>query len=403
MMRKTPRLPSRLVAVTSLTASGLIMASPPASAALNPTPDPIWMTNGGVRAIIRYGGYVYIGGQFSKVRETPPTVLGESFDANGLARFDAATGVGDPTWTPDVSWGSFSSTGRPVVHALAAVDGKIFVGGDFGAVDGQPRINFAAVDAVTGIVDPGVTATIGVLGSKSVRALAGTSGKVYVGGYFTTVDGLTRKRLAAFNTDGTFDKTWKPKTDRRVASLAWDCAGTSLFVGGQFRRAAASGGAWVTRETVARFDPVTGAILPWAIPVGTIELDQVAFDLAPTCTQLNVGYGGRNYAVSFDLTDDVGQQIWRARTSGNVQTVAVMGDQVILGGHFSQVNGARRIRIAAVSLAAGSLDPDWHPDVDGSFYGPWDLLVTDDMLYVGGYFDLVGGVSKFFLARFTNV
>jgi beta-propeller uncharacterized protein DUF5122 len=401
-MRPTPRAAHHLV-VAGLMVTGLFAGAPPASAVMSNTPDPTWMTTGAVWSIIRYGDYVYVGGQFDKVRETPPGFPGESFVANGLARFDAVTGAGDPTWTPDVSWGSYVSNSKPIVYALAAAGGKIFVGGDFGAIDGLPRTNFAAVDAMTGAVDPATTASVGVLGSKGVRALTASADRVYLGGSFSAIDGQNRKHLAAFGVDGTLDAAWKPKADKKVLSLAWDCTASALFVGGQFRRAASAGGAYETRETVARFDPVTGALLPWSIPVGTIEQNQKAYDMAATCTQLNIGYGGRNYAAAFDLTDDVGQQLWRDQTAGNVQTVAVMGDRLILGGHFSQVNQIRRVRIASVFLSDGAVDPSWNPNVEGSFLGPWELLVTGSQLYVGGFFDLVGGVPQYFFARFTDV
>jgi hypothetical protein len=393
----------KLLGVMIAAMATLFAGAPPASAALNNTPDPTWMVTGAVWSIIRYGDFIYVGGQFDKVRETPPGVPGDSFEANGLARFDAVTGVGDPTWTPDISWGSFSTTVKPVVHALAAVGGKIFVGGQFGAIDGVARTNFAAVDAATGALDPGVVASVGVLGSPSILAMAGSADRVYVGGAFKSVDGVARKHVAAFGVDGTLDPVWKPKADKRVFSMAWDCIGSSLFVGGQFRRAAGSGAAYETRETVARFDPATGALLPWSIPIGTIEANQKAYDMAATCSTLGIGYGGRNYAAAFDLTDDVGEQIWRDSTAGNVQTVAIMGDQLIIGGHFSSVLKIRRIRIASVSLSNGAVEPNWHPDVEGSFLGPWDLLVDGSHLYVGGQFDTVGGVPQFFFARFTDV
>jgi hypothetical protein len=362
------------------------------------------MVTGAVWSVIRYGDYVYVGGHFRSVRETPPGVPGQSFRANGLARFDAETGIGDPTWAPDVSWGSYVTTAKPVVRALAAVGGKIFVGGQFGAIDDVPRTNFAAVDPATGAVDPNVTAAVGVLGSPSILAMTGSADHVYVGGAFTSVDGVARNRVAAFSPEGTLDQVWNPKTDKDVLSFAWDCAGSTLFVGGQFRQAAGSSGPYQTRETVARFDPVTGALLPWAIPVGTIETKQKAFDMAATCTTLGIGYGGKNnYTAAFDVTDDVGQQIWRDSTSGNVQTVALLGDELIIGGHFTSVTRFSRIRIASVFISNGAVEPNWHPDIEGSFFGPWDLLVDGNHVWVGGQFDTVGGVPQYFLARFTNV
>lgn len=401
-MSKARLFVSALTAVALVT-GGFFSSPSVASAALANAPDPTWMTNGAVWSIIRSGDYVYVGGQFTRVRELPPGVVGgASFAANGLARFDAVTGVGDPTWTPDISWGPYVSTKKPIVYALAAAGDKIFVGGDFGAIDGQARTNFGAVDEATGELDQGVTAAVGVLGSKSVRALTASSDTVYAGGHFSTVDGVGRKHLAAFSLEGMLDPDWRPKTDKRVLSFAWDCMRSSLFVGGQFRRAAGTGGAFVLRETIARFSPDSGGLLAWMVPAGTIPNDQKAFDMSATCEVLGVGYGGRNFASAFDVTDNVGEELWRDYTAGNVQTVAIMGDDLVIGGHFSQVNHERRIRIASVDLATGALT-SWNPDVDGQFYGPWDLLVTADQLYVGGFFTSVAGLPQYFFARFTDL
>ena len=118
--------------------------------------------------------------------------------------------------------GSVRLDQKPIVYALAAAGDKIFVGGDFGAIDGQARTNFGAVDEATEL-DQGVTAAVGVLGSKSVRALTASSDTVYAGGHFSTVDGVGRKHLAAFSLEGMLDPDWRPKTDKRVLSFAWDC------------------------------------------------------------------------------------------------------------------------------------------------------------------------------------
>ena len=112
--------------------------------------DPTWMTNGAVWSIIRSGGYVYVGGQFTRVRELPPGVVGgASFAANGLAQFDAVW-RGRPDVDPRHLVGSVRLDQKPIVYALAAAGDKIFVGGDFGAIDGQARTNFGAVDEATG-------------------------------------------------------------------------------------------------------------------------------------------------------------------------------------------------------------------------------------------------------------
>jgi len=392
-MRKTVRV---LIVPLTLLAIGLPVA--PARAALGALPDATWMTNGQVRATLVYGNYLYIGGKFSSVRSTPPKTPGEAFSASNLARIDLSTGAGDPTWTPDVT----TDVSGPAVFALAGIGDQIWVGGAFTAVDGLPRLNLAAVSASTGVVDPLVQPSVGLTTADRVEDLVAGPSMVYAGGFFKEVNGVARRQLAAFRTDGTLDPVWSPRVDKRVFSLALDCGGTSLLAGGQLRRASSPGAPYETRETIARFDLVTGALDPWAIPSGTIPTGQKVYDMAPTCTRLYAAYGGSNWASSFALDNgSVGNELWRRKTDGNVQAIAVAGDRVVIGGHFENVQGGySRLRIAALYPETGAVDA-WSPGIEGQWGGPWDMAVESNRLWVGGQFTLVAGVSQTFLTRFT--
>ena len=103
---------------------------------------------------------------------------------------------------------------------------------------------------------------------------------------------------------------------------------------------------------------------------------------------------------------------WEDKTAGNVQAVAMLGDdKLLIGGHFSNVTediravpDAKRYprtRIALLDLSDGSVDQGWDPAIDGNFYGPWDLLVEGNHLWVGGQFQTVEGLPRTHLARFT--
>ena len=382
----------------------------PASPVLNQAPDDTWMTNGTVYSVARAGDYVYVGGKFTRARSAVSG--GQSFAATNVARFDATTGVGDPTWTPDVTGADTTAA----VYALTAAGGNVWIGGKFNAVDGIARRNLAAVSAQTGVVDPVADPVVGTETNSGVRALlADPSGtRVYVGGYFLQIDGKSSRYLGALDLSGNLDTGWRPKTDSNVRSLSFSCDGAGVFAGGKFRSAAGTGSTvYSPRETIARFDAATGALDPWAIPVGTVPNEQVANDIAVTCGRVSAGYLGQNWARSFRLDDgNTGTMVWEDKTAGNVQTVAMLGaDKLIIGGHFSNVtedirvvpNATRvpRTRIALLDLEDGSVDPSWNPKIDGNFFGPWDLLVEGNHLWVGGQFQTVDGLPRTHLARFT--
>ena len=381
----------------SNTAGTKTHALAPASPTLNPTPDSTWMTNGTVYSMIRYGDYVYVGGNFTRAMRAPG---GQSFAATNLARFNANTGVGDPTWTPDVTGTDMTTT---QVYALAAAGGKIWVGGKFEAVDGVARRNLAAVSPATGVLDPIVDPIIGSATSGAVRALLASSTKVYVGGGFTTFDGKSRSNLGALDFSGNVDPAWKPKASSSVRSLASSCDGATVFAGGTFRNAAGSNGVYSPRYSLARFTATDGSLHPWAIPAAVVGNDEGAIDLSVTCERITVAYQGPNYARSFRLDDgNSGTLAWANKCGGDPQAVAMLGpDKVVIGGHFSQIKRVKRVRIALVNLSDGSVVPGWSPAVEGHWMGPWDLLVDENHLFVGGRFTTVGGLTQYNFARFT--
>jgi hypothetical protein len=392
--------------------SALSISSSPT---INSTPDDTWMTNGIVYSVIRSGNYIYVGGKFTRVRSEVSG--GQSFAATNLARFDADTGAGDPTWTPDVTGADMTTT---TVYALAASNGKIFVGGKFGAVNGIPRRNLAAVSPDTGAVDPTIDPVVGTEASI-VRAMIASGTKVYIGGAFGTVQDDTgtkgRNNLAAIDPlTGNVDLTWKPRADKIVWSLAFSCDGSEVFAGGKFLNAAGSDGVFSARMVIARFDATSGSLHRWAIPASTFEsVDPgfVASDMAVTCERITSGFLGHpNWVRSFRLDNgETGSMAWGYRTGGDVQAVTMLGpDKVIIGGHFKWVKDrVPRTRIAMVNLSDGSADRSWNPAITGEdgarAIGPWDLLVDENHLYVGGGFHEVrtgtSVINQTYFARFT--
>lgn len=365
-------------------------------------PDNTWMTNGYVRSIAKLGNTIYIGGRFTLVKACP---VGQSCGAgirvNNVAAFDATTGEAIPATVfspPDVIGGS-----DVTVFALAVLDNKLFIGGKFTAVNGVARRNFAAVNAITGALVASVDAQIGSQDNHFVKALLATDDRIYMGGTFNTVDGLTRVRLAAFDSAGNLDQNWRPRADATVSSLARSCDDTKIFAGGKFNRASGTSDSFQPRRSLAQFDLVSGTLQSFAIQPGEVANDLHAYDLAPTCNEIFIAYAGSNWAYSINLS--TGRANWGRKSGGDVQTVAIYGDRVLFGGHFSQIDSAsqdnvKRTRFAAFNFA-GAIDP-WAPSFEGRFLGPWDILVDGNKVWVGGDFTTVSGVSQRGIARFTD-
>jgi hypothetical protein len=426
-MRRTVARSFRGLGVVA-SAFALLVAMPSvALAGFEEVPDPTWMTNGTVYAIVRSGDHVYIGGQFTRVRSTPPGVKGPTVKSIGIARLDAETGVADKTWTPEVTR---SDGKRAVVFAIAVTGGKVFFGGKFDRVDGQPRRNFAAVAQANAALDAGADSLVGSGFGSPIRGMIASSTRVYAAGYFSSVDGQPRAHLAAFDTSGELVDGWTPRTGEHARALAFDCDG-DVIAGGAFQTAAGSTGPLVARDKVAVFDETTGALQAWSTRDADLDNGMNVFDLAVSCAgqRLIAGIGGQNWLYAFDLGDDDGEMVWRRHSAGNVQTVAVndfgtastADDRIYFGGHFGggvdyptgtcSESKPKTARFGVATLD-GHCDLSWRPNFEGKFYGPWDILVTDGgaRVWVGGqYTQVCDGsqnpapcVDRYFLSRFTG-
>jgi hypothetical protein len=371
----------------------VLCASP--ALALSEAPDNTYMTNGKVyaTALSGDGKVLYIGGEFTEVRQRS----GVSHKVSNVAAINVKTGAAILTWRPKVS-------GKDaVVRSLAVKNGKVFIGGNFTAVEGKPRKNLAAVGAYTKAVVLSPFAPDVGDDSSCVFALEAGDRKLYAGGGFSKVNGAPRKNLAAFSLEtGALDRHWKPKTSsHKVRALELDAGGNSIFVGGPFSYVTGTHGRKSPRQSVARFYTATGDLHPWKIPSWTIQAPQTAWDLTATRTRLYGGFGARlNFLAAFRLDNgNSGMRIWRVATVGNVQSVALARDhsRLFFGGHFginrygqSVCNGKPLRGLASVNPETGKILCDWIPSLDQrrrpSYEGAWTLITTPSYLWVGGGF-----------------
>ena len=403
------RLVLALVMVAALMTIQAIFGASTALA-LTERPDNTYMTNGKVyaTALSADGKVLYIGGEFNKVKENRSEMSGTIYDVSNVAAINVKTGVPIRTWRPRVTGDG------AVVRSLAVKNGRVYIGGNFTAVEGEPRKNLAAVGANTAAVnllpfDPQVGGD-----TSYVYALEADDSKLYAGGGFSKVGGETRRNLAAFSlTTGALHPTWKPETSEaptctnpkcspKVRALELGHGESSIFVGGPFSKITSSNGDGKARQSVARVYTDTGNVHPWKIPEGTIESPQTAWDLTATRNRLYGGFGAKkNFLAAFRLDrGNTGSQAWRFRTRGNVQSVALAPGRprLFFGGHFGLNNlnqevchGTKRLRgLASVNPATGKLYCGFIPSLDQSrrpsYQGAWTLTTTNSYLWVGGGF-----------------
>ncbi len=151
----------------------------------NPVDNTPYVMNGYVTAITTIGQKVFVGGTFTTVRNAAnPTNLTRNY----IFAYDRNTGVIDTSFAPALNG---------VVEALEpATDGSgIFVGGSFSTVNGVSNYGIAKLDPNGGAMVPGFSART----AGKVRDLAVHGNSVYLGGDIWAVNGFQRRRLAAIN------------------------------------------------------------------------------------------------------------------------------------------------------------------------------------------------------------
>jgi uncharacterized delta-60 repeat protein len=297
--------------------------------------------NGQVYSItLQADGKILVGGFFYGAN----SIGGQS--RNYIARLDATTGIVD-SFDPNAGGGAAGNDG---VFAIAVqADGKILVGGYFttlapsgGAVVTRSHVARLEID---GRLDR--TLDIGLVGNEIDAIAVQPDGKILVGGFFSTVTGVTRRMIARLNTDGTLDSVFNASANGNVYAIAVQGDG-KILVGGQFNAMGGQG-----RNSIARLD-ATGL------------------------------------ADSFN-----------PNAFGTVNSIAVQADgKILFGGSFTSVGGQARKNIARVN-ANGTLDTAFNPNPDNVVNSI--AVQADGKILVGGFFAGIGGQSRARIARLDGV
>jgi hypothetical protein len=346
-----------LATIAIFVVGGLVGLVAPSAYALGQTPDTTpWVVRGKVFALTETADHstIYIGGKFSRASTQDGSMPYFPFS---LTRFDQATGVGDPSFTPTVTDATGVEPGTINGMALTPDDGTIWIVGNFDLVNGQPRKDIAAIDTTTGTLlpfsaNPATRSTPFCSRPTAAGPSPGSSSAE-----LQAMNGKLHKNLAALNPDGTLDTTFAAQPDSTVRDLKWATDGQTIFVSGGFSTVAANGTNY-PRQSIARLN-LDGSVNPWSVPAGTIENPMTAWRMAPTATTLYVGLGaGPNYAAAFSLTNgDIGDKRWTRHTSGNVEGIVLApdGQHLFLSGTSGPPWGRRRC--ARASTCTGSSRP----------------------------------------------
>lgn len=177
------------------------------------------LTGGGtfnsVNALCVYNGVLYAGGTFTASGSTP---LKNIAKWNGTSWSSVGTGV---------------KGGVPVtyVFAMAVFNNELYVGGIFDSVGGIAASNIAKWDG-NSWSSVGTTGTGFTIGTGVVHTITVHNNELYIGGTFSSVDGVAADDIAKWNgTSWSAVGTSNTISGGPIYAMASD--GTDLFVGGQ--------------------------------------------------------------------------------------------------------------------------------------------------------------------------
>jgi hypothetical protein len=380
-----------------------------------------WAIDGIVSEVVRAGDVAYVGGSFSTVAPSPNLVYGFATFATDsavpvLPRLDVNNRVRAVVALPGGGWligGDFSQVNGEAhnriarlladgtldssftvslngsVRAMAVSGTRVFIGGSFTTVGATPRLRLAALDAATGALDQTFAPDVEGGSTPTVRTLVVSGATVHFGGSFATVNGAPQANLGAVDAAaGGSVAGFTGTADGLVNALVTD--GTSLFAAGEFVNV---GGA--PRRGVARLAAATGL----ADTAFDAASDGDASALALSGTTLFVGgsfghIGGqsREHIAQLNVADGNATS-WNPGANGDVESLALAGTALVVAGDFDEVGGVERMYVAALdTTSATNIALPWNPSLnDGA-----DFVHVDAAghVFTSGAFTFFGAVER---------
>lgn len=391
-------------------------------------------TNGVIASQIRIGDTLYVVGEFGSIGYPTDKYAELNFSDGSLNKnkqilvtgtqvnkilvdgsgrtylLGLFTAVDDQTRTnfarinADGTLSSFApSVNGQIRNGYILSNNKLILVGSFNSIDGIAAASgIGAIDLSTDAVDTAWSRA--TTPTNSVFSITQIGSAVYLGGFFTTIDGQTRTGLAKYSLSGVIDSTWNISitgTSFSVNALAGSSDGTRLYLGGRFDTVAATVRphlASVDISGVPALDTSFGSNFSFSavnnniiklIPSGNLS-DGSLF----ACGRFSSSGGmtGLLKVSQVSGTVDTNYKIPGFLSTNNVVDCELNDSKVYLAGVFS-VSSSQGIRSNLVKF-----DPS-KKDLDYSF-NPFPsstvnaLLVKEGILLAGGGFQSIGGANR---------
>jgi uncharacterized delta-60 repeat protein len=340
--------------------------------------------NGDIRRAIKQSdGKLILGGLFDGYQDVP------SFD---IVRTDANGSV-DTTFNTHGVLPQYP--GNAGVNALAQqADGKIVVGGVFDNFGNTGANNLGRFNA-NGGVDTSFHTGSGANDQVLVVAVD-ASNKILVGGVFSDINGISQKRLARLNIDGSIDTSFHTGTGfNGMVDVIKVLPNGKIMAGGNFSTyngAAAYSLIRLNNDGTADTSFHLTANLSYIYDIDILASGKILVS-------------GFNYnyrpILLFNEDGTIDASFTSRINTGSINTAEVLSDgKIFVGGSFSLFGSPNNIGLL---YPDGSIEHVWqsgtgvgtNADVLGS------LIQNNDVIYYGVFTD-VSGIGRNRIARLTN-
>lgn len=375
-------------------------------------PDDTFGVNGRVRSVVVVGDNVWVGGKFTAVTNGNSTSSIGS--AEGLAVFSRTTGQLAAAAVPRL-------TGSGVEVWKLDTDGvRVYAAGKFN-YNGTTKKNLISFDGTTGL---DVTTYSGPPTLKSVEVAGGV---VYAGGAkLLAYDAASGSKISSFTTT-------TAKTYAELRAHTTKPAFRSLEIGpdGWLYGACqcdqlSTGGSDPFVKALVRFHATTGAWdgswTPYQTNTSALQSGAAfGIDIEVTSGTVYLAAGGSDFTSAVSTAD--ASEIWKTDTSGSSQAVALLGSELLVGGHFdwvadrgitpgqcgsnqspvtSCVNAPKLVAMDTAnkgSLVKRTDGSVWNPTPCCKYNGVWTLVIDGTVVHVGGEFTKINGTAQTYYGR----
>ena len=272
------------------------------------------------------GNTVFVGGSFTTAQPAGAAPGVGTVPRSNLLAYDIRTGELISSFAPVLN--------GQVKVIEASPDGKrIYIGGAFTSVNGLNKYRVAALDPVTGQVITSFTAGT----NAGVSSIVATASTVYIGGAFSSIGKSVRTRIAAVNASNGVETAFAPVTnDGSVTSMVLSPDGQKLVIGGSFTSLNGSSDPGYGLGAVST---ATGQNLPWGVNSLVRNAGKDAAITSLTGDADGVYGTGYTYGKTGNLEGAfradwaTGTTTWVEDCHGDTYSAVPFGDTVYVAGH----------------------------------------------------------------------